>query len=234
MADVQPLTPSLTLAAQGTGALRGLILGGVLGPGDRLNEVELSTALGISRAPLREAIRHLASEGLLTIVTHKGAYVPSYTVEDLQDIYEVRIALETHAIRLFVERHDADDLAVLKKILDEAGAEIEHSGSPVYPNHLDFHRALVQLAGNRHLIEMATSIDQKLQLARARSGQLPERAHEALKEHRQILTSLTRWNSERALDLMTRHLRRSLANVLRLSTSGLAPAVRAPGSRNAG
>jgi DNA-binding GntR family transcriptional regulator len=234
MADVQPLIPSLTLAAQGTGALRELILGGVLAPGDRINEVEISTALGISRAPLREAIRHLASEGLLTIVTHKGAFVPSYTIEDLQDIYEVRIALETHAIRLFVERHNADDLLVLRKMLDDASTEIEASGSLVYPNHLDFHRALVQLAGNRHLIEMATSIDQKLQLARARSGHLPERAQEAFKEHRQILTSLTRWNSERAVDLMTRHLRRSLANVLKLSTSESVDTTSAAGSRNAG
>jgi DNA-binding GntR family transcriptional regulator len=217
MSDVQRLTPSLTLATQGADALRDMILGGVLRPGDRLNEVELSAALGISRAPLREAIRHLASQGLLTIVTHKGAFVPRYTAEDLQGIYEVRIALETHAARLFAERHSAEDLAELKKVLDEAGEAIEHSGSPVYPNDLDFHRALIRLTGNRHLNEVATAIDQKLQLARARSGHLPERAQEALAEHRQILRSLTRQDGDRAVELMRRHLRRSLANVLRLS-----------------
>jgi DNA-binding GntR family transcriptional regulator len=218
MADVEPIAPSLTLAAQGADALRNLILRGVLRPGDRLNEVELSSALGISRAPLREAIRHVASEGLLTTVTHKGAYVPNYTTEDLQDLYQVRIALETHAVRLFVDQDDPDKLAELRKVLDQAGAEIEQSGTPVYPNNLDFHRVLIELVGNRHLTEMATSIDRKLQLARSRSGHLPERAQEALKEHREILAALARGSADRAADLMTGHLQRSLANVLRLSS----------------
>lgn len=82
---------------------------------------------------------------------------------------------------------------------------------------LDFHRLLVRLTGNRQLEDMATAVDQKLQLARTRSGHLPERAHEALEEHRQILEALVARDTDLAAGLMTRHLRTSLANVLRLS-----------------
>jgi DNA-binding GntR family transcriptional regulator len=217
MADVQPLAPSLTLAAQGTSALRDMILGGVLPAGHRLNEVELSTALGISRAPLREAIRHLASQGLLEVVTHKGAFVPNYTADDLREIYEVRIALETHATRLVAARRSADDLDVLTRMLDDAAAAIKRSKSPAYPDNLDFHRRLIDLSGNRHLQDMATSVDHKLQLARIRSGHLPERAQEALVEHRQILDSIADQDANTAAVLMTRHLQMSLANVLRIS-----------------
>jgi DNA-binding GntR family transcriptional regulator len=235
MEDVQPLTPSLTLAMQGAGALRDMIMNGVLHPGDRLNEVELSAALGISRAPLREAIRHLASQGLLIMVAHKGAFVPSYTAADLQDIYEVRIALETHATRLVAARRRADEMAELEEVLDEADAAIKHSGSPVYPDNFDFHRTLVRLAGNRYLNDMAGAVDQKLQLARSRSGHLPSRAQEALAEHRQILQSLAEGDADRAVELMTQHLRSSLANVLRLSdgeqagSAGIPSAQKAPG-----
>jgi DNA-binding GntR family transcriptional regulator len=234
MQDVEPLTPSLTLAAQGADALRGMIMNGVLHPGDRLNEVELSAALRISRAPLREAIRQLASQGLLTIVTHKGAFVPSYTAADLRDIYEVRIALETHATRLFAEYGSADRLNELKLLLDEAAAAIKRSGSPVYPDDLDFHQTLIRLVGNPHLTDMAAEVDQKLQLARSRSGHLPSRAREALAEHRQILRSLTKGDADGAADLMTWHLRRSLANVLSMSDSEEAGAVAASARPGAG
>lgn len=219
MQDVQPLTPSPSLAARGAGALREMILTGVLNPGDRLNEVELSAGLGISRAPLREAIRQLASQGLLTIVTHKGAFVPDYTAADLRDIYEIRIALESHATRLFAEHSTAERLDGLAKVLDQAAAQIKRSGSPVYPDELDFHQTLIKLVGNPHLTDIANEVGQKLQLARSRSGHVPSRAREALAEHRQILRSLANGDSDGAADLMTWHLRRSLANVLSMSDS---------------
>lgn len=217
LAEVRPISPRLTLASQGTNALREMILGGVLRPGERLNEGELSTALGISRAPVREAIRHLASEGLLTIVTHKGAFVPSYTADDLRDMYEVRIALESHAARLLAAHATTGRLDELARMIDAAAVSIELSGSPAYPHNLDFHRLLVRLTGNQHLEDQATAVDRKLQLARIRSGHLPERAPEALAEHRRVLQALAAHDADQAAELMTGHLRASLANVLRIS-----------------
>jgi DNA-binding GntR family transcriptional regulator len=203
--------------------LREMILTGVLEMGSRLNEVDLSEAFGISRPPLREAIRSLASQGLLEIVNHKGAFVPSYTARDLREFYEVRIALESHAARLVATRCTADDLARLERILDDASAAISRGESSAYPDAFDFHRLLVGLAGNRHLSDMATSIDQRLQLARIRSGKQPGRAREALDEHRSILKILALRDGDAAAELMIGHLRRSLANALRVSVIEGAP-----------
>ena len=150
-------------------------------------------------------------------MTHKGAFVPDYTAADLRDIYEIRIALETHATRLFAEHSTAERLDALAKVLDQAAAQIKRSGSPVYPDELDFHQTLIQLVGNPHLTDIANEVGQKLQLARSRSGHVPSRAREALAEHRQILRSLANGDSDGAADLMTWHLRRSLANVLSMS-----------------
>jgi DNA-binding GntR family transcriptional regulator len=216
LADVRRLSPSISLANRGAGALREMILNGVLGPGERLNEVELSTALGISRAPLREAIRDLASQGLLTIVTHKGAFVPSYTADDLHDIYEVRIAIESHAVRLVAQRSSPADIAELIALLDETEEEVRRSGSRAYPDSLDFHGRVVELTGNQHLIEIGTSVGQKIQLARIRSGQRPERAQVALQEHREIVSQMSS-DPEAAARLMIRHLELSLASALHVS-----------------
>lgn len=219
------IAPTLTLATQGAGALREMILGGLLRPGQRLNEVELSAALGITRAPLREAIRHLASQGLLVTVTHKGAFVPSYTAQDLREIYEVRIALETRAAILVAERRPAADLAQLAALLDAAEAALDGGGAGAYPASLDFHREIVRLTGNQHLLTVAVTVDQKLQLARLRSGQAPARAPQALGEHRLIYRRLAAGDGAGAADLVARHLRNSLTNVLSIGDG--APA--APG-----
>jgi DNA-binding GntR family transcriptional regulator len=214
LGEIHRLVPSQSLAAQGADALRAMVLGGVLLPGQRLNEVELSAALGISRAPLREAIRHLASQGLLTILTHKGAFVPCYTAEDLRDIYEVRVALESHAARLVAERRSLADLGGLATLLEEADAALEEGVASAYPVTLDFHRELVRLAGNVHLEDAAVSVDQKLQLARLRSGHSPVRARDALDEHRQILGCLMTRDAAGAAALLAQHLHKSLANAL--------------------
>jgi DNA-binding GntR family transcriptional regulator len=234
LAEVRRLSPSLSLANRGTGALREMILSGILRPGQRLNEVELSTALGISRAPLREAIRDLASQGLLTIVTHKGAYVPSYTSDDLRDIYEVRIAVEAHAVRLLALRRLPTDLAELRSLLDQTEQALRSSDSRAYPSDLDFHRKVMELTGNQHLIEISTAVGQKIQLARIRSGHVPERAQEALNEHREIVNCLSGSDANTAAVLMTRHLQQSLANVLRVSEASAAGQVQAAGAKTRG
>jgi DNA-binding GntR family transcriptional regulator len=200
--------------------MREMILTGVLEMGSRLNEVDLSEAFGISRPPLHEAMRSLASQGLLEIVKNKGAFVPSYTAKDLCEIYEVRMALELRSARLLATRCTANDLGQIERTLDSAEDAMSRGESSAYPKALDFHQLIVWLAGNRHLSDMATTIDQKLQLARIRSGKLPGRANEARDEHRKIFTLR---DGDAAAELVTQHLRGSLANALRVSVIKGAP-----------
>jgi DNA-binding GntR family transcriptional regulator len=100
--------------------MREMIRTGVLEMGSRLNEVDLPEAFGISRPPLRQAMRSLASQGLLEIVENKGAFVPSYKAKDLCEIYEVRMALESRSARLLATWCTANDLGQIERILDSA------------------------------------------------------------------------------------------------------------------
>ncbi|MGH3648121.1 MAG: GntR family transcriptional regulator, partial [Micromonosporaceae bacterium] len=88
------LPKRLSLASQTVDALRELVLTGELPPGSRVNEVAVAQQLGISRGPLREAIRHLASEGLLELSPNRGAVVPAAGADDVRAMFELRTALE--------------------------------------------------------------------------------------------------------------------------------------------
>jgi DNA-binding GntR family transcriptional regulator len=215
--SITPIIASPSLVAQGTQALREMILSGVLQPGQRLNEVELSAALGISRPPLREAMQHLSSQGLLRTVARRGAFVPSYTAQDLEDIYAVRIALESHAMRMVARRITNEELKMLRGLLKQSEQELNTSAERTYPDQIDFHRQLMQLTNSPHLIETVTAVDQKIQLARIRSGHYPARAQEALDEHRAIVERLRARDGAGAAEVMTHHLEESLANALRVS-----------------
>src|SRR5262245_8309178 len=113
----------MTVADRSRAVLREMVLDGRLAPGQRLNEVELAAALGISRGPLREAIQRLASEGLLTTISHHGAYVRKIDGAELRELYEFRVAVETHAVRLAATRVSQADLDGLRLMLDRT-AEI--------------------------------------------------------------------------------------------------------------
>jgi len=214
---VSPLErPERSLAAQASDALRDLILRKVLVSGQRLNEVELAAALGISRAPLREGMQRLTSEGLLTLVGQRGAFVSTISPDDLRELYEVRIALETHAARFAADRADKALLSELSTLLDETQTQLAGSDSGGYPEDLDFHERLVRMSGNGRLIDATVTVHQQMQLARMRSGHVPERARDALAEHREILQHLLDRDGAGAARRMQQHLESSLTNALRL------------------
>lgn len=196
--------------------LRDLILGGQMAPGERLNEVELASSLGISRGPLREAIARLAAEGLLTVVSHRGAFVCAFDADELRDLYELRVALEVLAVRRAAERASAESTAELRAMLDETANLLDAGGDGAYPSDIDVHRGIAQLAGNRPLLETALNVHHRIFLARSRSGYQPARAKDAYAEHCEIVDAITRRDADLAEDLVRRHLGRSLRNALAL------------------
>ena len=204
--------PEQTFSGRAVDVLREMVLVGQLQPGQRLNEVELANALGISRGPLREAIQRLRSEGLLTAVSGRGAYVRTFTADALRDLYEVRIALETHAVRLAGQRLGPEGVKELRELLDATGKSLtaEHS----YPQDLDFHQRMVALADNPALLDTVTGINSQIQLARWRSGHVPLRAKQAFEEHRAVLEHLAAGRGEEAAVVLADHLRHSLQSAL--------------------
>ncbi len=205
-----------TFAGKSLQVLKTMILDGTLHPGQRLNEVELARALGISRGPLREAVQRLASDGLVTIISHRGAFVRAFDTEELVELYELRTALETHAVRLAARRVDTEDLVDLDEMLRVTEDVLASAGQHAYPSDLDFHQRVVSLAGNQTLLRAAVEVNHQIQLARSRSAQQPQRARNAFVEHRDILTALARADGSGAADLLATHLQHSLTNALQL------------------
>lgn len=206
---------SANYADQVSQILRRMIFDGQLRIGQRLNEVEISSSLGISRAPLREAIQALANEGLLMTVPNRGSYVRTYTPDELGDLYELRIAIEVHSLGLTAVRANPDELHDLDTMLDDTRERMDSEEQSLhYPEELDFHLRLVGLARSPELLGAARSVHQRITLARSRSGHQPHRAKDAFDEHRELAGRLRAGDAVGAGRLLERHLRESLANAL--------------------
>lgn len=153
----------LTESARVADWLRNQIIDGVRPPGSKLVERDLATEFGVSRVPVREALKLLDAEGLVTLRPHTWAIVRELSPQDLAELDEVRSALEVLTFRLATQRRNAVGLARLREALDAelAGAR---AGDPVAARRAaaDFHEIVTELAGNRLLSELSQSMRSRL------------------------------------------------------------------------
>jgi DNA-binding GntR family transcriptional regulator len=182
MKEQQLQSPSLVHLA--AGAIRRMILAGELAEGERLIEERLTEQLGISRPPLREALRVLEQEGLIVTRPRRGSMVATLTDQDVFEILTLRSALERLAIDLGVPVRFPDRLKVAQEALVEMEqcAAAEDRGSLVQAGYR-FHSSLIALAGHRRLEEAYASVQQQLLLCMARNLYAREHYHEDLNEH---------------------------------------------------
>lgn len=195
--------------------LRERILNGVLLPGAHLNEVALAEEMDISRPPLREALRVLHGEGLVTMRPGRGVFVATFDVESVLQLADIRIALEVETARLAAGRAAVQDREELTALLTEIESSLDTDGR-TYPHHIDFHGALGQAAHNPRLAQHVDEIRQQLKIARVRSGNDPERARAALGEHRIIHEAVVRGDVEGADQAMRTHIEASTAAMIAL------------------
>jgi DNA-binding GntR family transcriptional regulator len=181
-AEVRIDPPSLvTLAAD---SIRKMILSGRFEPGERLVEERLTEHLGISRPPLREALRLLQNEGLVETRPRYGSTVATLTDQDVFEILTLRSGLERLAVELGVPVREPARLTACHEALRrmEQNARDADRGSLV-ENGYAFHSSIVALAGHRRLSDMYRSVQQQLLLCMARNLGTRERYHESLVEH---------------------------------------------------
>jgi DNA-binding GntR family transcriptional regulator len=190
-------------------ALRDAIIAGRLKPGERIRERELVSLLGVSRSPLREAIRILETEGLITSLAHRGARVSEISASDLRDMVHVRIVLETFAARLAIERLDDAALQAMEEQVARAraaGAQVDLQSN--YDLGLEFHDLLVAACGNRKVVQVYENLRRHQtryqHFAFARLG----RDTVALDEHAEILAALRRRDLAAVESLLSAHLLR--------------------------
>ncbi len=190
--------------------LRDAIITQVLKPGERLMEIQLADEMGVSRTPVREAIRKLELEGLVVMVPRKGAYVAGVSMKDIHEVYEVRAALEMLAVTLAAERITDEELDALERqVLKESEVEKngdEHALDNIIYIDSTFHDIIYQAAHNQRLVQFVNILQEQLQRFRAASLSRPGRSKTALVEHKQIVEALAERNGELAAKLAKEHI----------------------------
>ncbi|MGB4504234.1 MAG: GntR family transcriptional regulator [Syntrophaceticus sp.] len=188
--------------------IREAIIDGVLGPGERLMESQLAEELGVSRTPVREAIRKLELEGFVVMVPRKGAYVAGISLKDIADVFEVRAALEALAMVLAAERITEEELEELERILVRKAEIIEQQQeiSLFIESDRKFHDTLYQASRNQRLIQMLTNLQDEIHRFRSVSLAFPGRMQVALDEHRKIVEALADRDIARAEALAWEHI----------------------------
>lgn len=193
------------------------IVVGDIPPGHKISEPELARTYGISRGPLREAIRRLEGLRLVERKPHIGARVVKLSAKELIEIYCVREALEGMACRLAAENMPQDEIDSLRTLLNEHEQSIEQLDGRSYfqkEGDLDFHHRIVQGSQNAKLLEfLGGDLYHLVRMYRYQFSASSSRPTRALKEHRQILDAIESRDPELAEMLMRRHIGAARKNV---------------------
>ena len=191
--------------------LREQIFSKLLAPGSWLDEQSLALQFGISRTPMREAIKALASEGLVTMKMRRGAYVTEVNRGDLEQIYTVLSLLESQAARESALQATEDELNLLDHLhhrLEKAAADRDIE--QFFDINGKFHELIQEIAGNRWMNGVITDLRKVLKLHRKDSLTSTGRLQSSLLEHREILQAILKRDESAAEAAMQKHFARSL------------------------
>lgn len=205
--DVGPDSGYATSLAYST--IREQILAGVFTGGQRLREDELATMIGVSRTPVREALRSLAAEGLLRYERNRGVRVENWTFQDFEEVYGLRSLLEPYAASLAATsgKLDVDVLARLADEMDDAIAGPRLDFDRITSINNQFHDTIIEGSGNQRLRIMVNSIVQVPTVRRTFAQYTPEDLHRSAAHHREIYESLRSGDALWAESLMRAHMR---------------------------
>ena len=192
------------------------ILTGVYKRGDVITENELSTALSVSRTPIREAIRRLEQEDLIKELS-KGHEVIGITNADIMDIYDVRIAIEGKATRLCAERITDAEIEEMRDVIElQEFYTLKNSADKIKGTDSRFHELIYKCSGSAIYESILSNLHRKIQLCRKVSVSNTDRAEHAIKEHREIFSAICNRDMGLAEKLMIEHVINAKNNIMRL------------------
>jgi DNA-binding GntR family transcriptional regulator len=185
--------------------LRQAIIEQQLAPGQRLIERELVELTGVSRTSIREALRELSAEGLVTAIPNKGTVVARVSAEEARQLYEVRSALEGLGGRLFVQNATQAQRNALVKALQRI-ERLVAKGAPVINAEDSFYEVLFEGGGNEALRSVAVGLHARLSVMRALSLSVPGRPAESLQEMRDLVDAVLARDADAAARACSRHV----------------------------
>ena len=187
--------------------LRTAILEGNLKAGQRLMEVQLAEQLGVSRTPIREAIRKLELEGLVVMLPRKGAYVANMSFKDLIDVLEIRSSLEGLAASLAAERLREEDIADLERVAKEFETSVREADiDNVLKKDVEFHEKIFLMANNKKLYQLITSLWEQVHRFRVTYVSNYDASLSLVDEHNRILEAIKSGDCELAKKYATEHI----------------------------
>lgn len=197
-------------AEQAAVQLRRSILEGELAPGSRLGEVELAAQLGMSRTPVREALRSLSAQGLVEILPNRGARVVRWSATDLEEIYELRSMLESHAARRAATRISSDAITLMDSLCDEmewcAGCGDNVEFAKLTEFNAQFHGVILQAADSNRLEIMLDSLVQFSLMVRTFTRYSREALLRSMSHHRELTAAMRARSPEWAAAVMQTHV----------------------------
>jgi DNA-binding GntR family transcriptional regulator len=194
------------IRSQVTDNLRQAILDRRLAPGQRLIERELVEMTGVSRTSVREALRELAAEGLVTAIPNKGTVVASVSAEEARQIYQVREALEALAGRLFVQNASPSHLKALRRALEKVERAAD-KGQPILAAKDAFYDVLFEGGGNDALKSVAGSLHARVSVLRSLSTSVPGRLEHSVEELQTIVDAAERRDADAVSALCALHVK---------------------------
>ena len=206
--------------------LERLILRGELAPGDKLNEAQLATRLGVSRGPVREAFRALEQAGLLRTEKNHGVSVKTLSIKEAEEIYQVRAMLDEHIGRLLANGISAAHLSALRQIVESMKrAQNSHDGQTYGHLNLQFHDTMAAAVGNEKLLETYRRLVRELSLFRQTALTLETDAiDQSVHEHEAIIEAIAAGDSNLTESLIRSHLDHGRERIQRSRQAQLANA----------
>jgi DNA-binding GntR family transcriptional regulator len=187
--------------------LRDAIVSGEIKPGQSLVETDLAGQLGVSRAPLREALQTLSREGLIETIAYKGTIVRHLSKRDIEELYSLRSALEIFAVQRIIARNDPDNALDLRRIF-EAMLAAAQTGDLTAVNNLDrdFHDALIELSEHQLLAQTWSVVSQRVRQVMALTNRRNSDITRIAYNHLPIIEAIANQQTTEAVRLITEHI----------------------------
>lgn len=198
--------------------IRDMIVEGRLDPGSRINEVQLGKSLGVSRTPLREALKTLASEGLVDLVRNKGAIIRKFALVETIDMMRALGAIEQTCARMACEIASDQEIAHFRATHDEMVADYEARNRLAYFKlNQQLHQLLVDMSHNETLARFHRTVQERLRRVRFIGNDKPKIWTEAVRQHTEITAALEARDKERLHLVLERHLDLTLSRLQEVS-----------------
>lgn len=194
--------------------LRQAILLGELKPGERLMEIQLANKLGVSRTPIREAIRKLELEGLVLMIPRKGAEVAEIKEKSLRDVLEVRKALEELSVELACDRITPELIEELEKSAEEFCRVLKSENvTEMAKADVNFHDVIYKAADNQRLMQLLSNLGEQMYRYRVEYLKDPAVHGKLLEEHKEIIRCIREGKKEEAVEIVCEHIDNQVAAV---------------------